>query len=367
MNQILEMGNMQRGYLILENGTVFEGKVIGKPDHVSGEVVFNTSMTGYQEILTDPSYAGEIITMTYPLIGNYGFSARHFESKRPHARGMIMREACETPSHHETKWGIDGFFKEFGVMGLHGIDTRALTKMLRSHGTMGGVMTCELDDRARLINEAKAAPLVLESDLVLKVTRDKVEKFGEGTMRVVLYDFGAKQNIINSLIGRGCEVYVVPAELPAKEVMALTPDGIFLSNGPGDPKACSYAINNTRELLGKVPLMGICLGNQILGLALGGDTYKLTFGHRGANHPVKDLRTNKVYITSQNHGYAIDADSMKGTGAEVIMTNLNDLTVEGIEHPGLGAMSVQYHPEASPGPDDSAYLFDNFIKMINND
>jgi carbamoyl-phosphate synthase small subunit len=343
---------------------VFEGSVIGKPGHVSGEVVFNTSMTGYQEILTDPSYAGQIITMTFPLIGNYGFSLNHFESLRPHARGFVVREACLAPNHHEMKWDLDSFLQEYGVMGLCGVDTRALTRILRSHGTMGGVLTTEAGDRERLVGEAREAPLVLESDLVRQVTRSRPETFGSGAKRIVLYDFGTKQNIINSLVGRGCEVIAVPADTDAASVMALNPDGIVLSNGPGDPKACGYAIQAMKELLGRVPIMGICLGHQILGLALGGDTYKLAFGHRGANHPVKDLRNDKVYITAQNHGYALSAESLAGTGAEVVLINLNDQTVEGIEHKGLRAFSVQYHPEAAPGPEDSAYLFDDFIAML---
>lgn len=355
---------MEKGYLVLENGQVFEGTVIGKPGHVSGEVVFNTSMTGYQEILTDPSYAGQIITMTFPLIGNYGLSERHFESARPAARGLIVREACAHPGHYEQKWDLDSFLKDYDVMGLAGVDTRALTRVLRRYGTMGGVLTAELGDLEGLIGEARQAPGVLESGLVQTVTRTKVEKFGNGDTRIVLYDFGAKQNIINSLAARGCEVYAVPAAFTAQEAMELQPDGIVLSNGPGDPKACGYAVEAVQALLGRVPIMGICLGHQILGLALGGDTYKLTFGHRGANHPVKDLRTNWVYITSQNHGYAIKAESLEGTGAEVIHINLNDGTVEGIEHRDFRAFSVQYHPEACPGPDDSAFLFDNFIEII---
>jgi len=229
---------------------------------------------------------------------------------------------------------------------------------------MGGVLTTSLEDLEGLIAEAREAPAVLESGLVQAVTREKIEKYGAGDKRIVLYDFGSKQNIINSLIARGCEVYAVPAACPAREVMELQPDGIVLSNGPGDPKACGYAVEAVQALLGRVPIMGICLGHQILGLALGGDTYKLTFGHRGANHPVKDLRTNRVYITAQNHGYAIRAESLEGSGARVIHINLNDRTVEGIEHREYRVFSVQYHPEACPGPEDSAYLFDDFMQII---
>ncbi|MGE5543404.1 MAG: glutamine-hydrolyzing carbamoyl-phosphate synthase small subunit [Bacillota bacterium] len=355
---------MKKGCLVLENGMIFEGTIIGEPGHVSGEVVFNTSMTGYQEILTDPSYAGQIITMTYPLIGNYGLSARHFESRSVHARGLIVRESCPTPSHYEKRWDLDSFLREQGVMGLSGIDTRMVTRVLRKHGTMGGVLTCELTDRAALIEEARRASNVLESDLVMQVTSSSIEKFGEGNKRVVVYDFGFKHSIVSSLVSRGCEVYVVPADTPADGVMELEPDGLILSNGPGDPKACNYAVMEIRRLLGQLPIMGICLGHQILGLALGGDTYKLAFGHRGANHPVKDLRTNKVFITAQNHGYALYADSLEESGTRVIFSNLNDNTVEGIENQALRAFSVQYHPEAAPGPEDSAYLFDEFMAML---
>jgi len=357
---------MNRGFLVLENGMIFEGGIIGKPSHISGEVVFNTSMTGYQEILTDPSYAGQIINFTYPLIGNYGLSERHFESEGIRARGIIVREPCSTPSHHEKRWDLDSFLQEHGVMGLSGLDTRLLTRVLRNHGTMGGVMTFELTDRQSLVEEARQAVSVLNSNLVMQVTTPRIERHGEGSRRVVVYDLGCKRNIVRSLIRRGCEVYVVPASTGAQEVKDLDPDGVVLSNGPGDPKACDYVIREVKQLLGQLPVMGICLGHQILGLALGGDTYKLPFGHRGANHPVKDLRTNRVFITSQNHGYALSSDSLQGSGARVVFINLNDNTVEGIEHPDLKAFSVQYHPEASPGPEDSAYLFDRFIGMLEN-
>lgn len=355
---------MKSGYLVLENGRVFQGTMIGNQSHISGEVVFNTSMTGYQEVLTDPSYAGQIVVMTYPLIGNYGLSPDRFESRKVWARGFVVREACETPSHYQNKWDLDTFLKDYGVMGLYGIDTRALTRILRSHGTMGGVLTADAGEKDRLVEEARGAAKVLESGLVLEVTRSGVETYGQGSKRVVLYDFGAKQNIIESLVARGCQVMAVPATTSPEEILALKPDGIVLSNGPGDPKACGFAIEAVRSLLGRQPIMGICLGHQILGLALGGDTYKLTFGHRGANHPVKDLRNQKVYITSQNHGYALKADSLINTGAEVALINLNDQTVEGIVHQEKRAFSVQYHPEGAPGPEDSAYLFDEFVENI---
>lgn len=355
---------MEKGYLVLGNGMVFEGTVIGEPGHIGGEVVFNTSMTGYQEILTDPSYAGQIITMTYPLIGNYGLCEGNFESRGVYARGLIVRESCPTPSHYEKRWDLDSFLREQGVMGLSGIDTRMVTRVLRNHGTMGGVLTCELMELPALIEEARQAASVLESDLVMQVTRSSIERFGDGSKRVAVYDFGSKHSIVSSLVSRGCQVYAVPADTPSAEVMELEPDGLVLSNGPGDPRACGYAVREIKQLLGQLPIMGICLGHQILGLALGGSTYKLTFGHRGANHPVKDLRTNKVFITAQNHGYALHADSLAESGTRVIFSNLNDNTVEGIENPGLRAFSVQYHPEAAPGPEDSAYLFDEFIAML---
>ena len=355
---------MKKGYLVLENGMVFEGDVIGKPGHNGGEVVFNTSMTGYQEILTDPSYAGQIIVMTYPLIGNYGLNEKCFESRGVFARGLIVKESCCAPSHHLKKWDLDTFLLEEGVMGLTGIDTRMLTRILRVHGTMGGVLTCELEDRNALIQEAKQSSRILESNLVMQVTRSEIEKFGEGRKRVAVYDFGSKRSIVRSLVDRGCEVYAVPANTSAEEVMELEPDGLVLSNGPGDPRACKYAVAEVKKLLGRLPMMGICLGHQILGLALGGNTYKLLFGHRGANHPVKDLRTRKVFITAQNHGYALHADSLAESGTRVIFSNLNDNTVEGIENPALRAFSVQFHPEATPGPEDSTYLFDEFVAML---
>ncbi|NLW43602.1 MAG: glutamine-hydrolyzing carbamoyl-phosphate synthase small subunit [Syntrophomonadaceae bacterium] len=355
---------MKKGYLVLENGMVFEGTVIGKPGHTGGEVVFNTSMTGYQEILTDPSYAGQIVVMTYPLIGNYGLSESCFESRGVFARGLIVKESCLTPSHHQKRWDLDTFLCEEGVMGLTGIDTRMLTRILREHGTMGGVLTCELTDRNALIEEARQSARILESNLVMQVTRSSIERFGQGKKRVVVYDFGSKKSIVDSLVARGCEVYAVPANTNAEAVMELDPEGLVLSNGPGDPRACKYAVAEVKKLLGRLPMMGICLGHQLLGLALGGNTYKLLFGHRGANHPVKDLRTQKVIITAQNHGYALHADSLAESGTRVIFSNLNDNTVEGIENPALRAFSLQFHPEANPGPEDSSYLFDEFVAML---
>lgn len=350
-----------RARLVLEDGTVFEGEAFGATGHASGEVVFNTSMTGYQEILTDPSYCGQIVTMTYPLIGNYGVNNDDFEARQSFAKGFIVKESCLTPSNWRSLKKLSEFLAEQGVIGMAGIDTRALTKKLRNFGTMGGYLTTEDVPFDELVELAKTAPILEGSELVPAVTpRENYHLQGNGH-RVVLLDFGAKNNIAHSLNNLGCEIIGVPATTSAQEIMSLNPDGIMLSNGPGDPRDVPYAAETVKELMDKVPLFGICLGHQILGLALGGETYKLKFGHRGGNHPVKDYITGKAYITSQNHGYAIKEDSLSASDVLVSHRNLHDFTVEGLQHLHLPVFSVQYHPEASPGPWDNDYLFRKFI------
>ncbi|MHB9093445.1 MAG: glutamine-hydrolyzing carbamoyl-phosphate synthase small subunit [Eubacteriales bacterium] len=351
--------------LVLEDGTVFEGNGFGAEAENFGEVVFNTSMTGYQEILTDPSYSGQIVTMTYPLIGNYGINSEDFESRMPFVFGFVVREFCEYPSNWRSEKTVDQYLKENGIPGISGIDTRALTRRLRNYGTMGGVIATgeniDIDDMKKRV---LGHPNLMGSDHVLKVTINESYTMPNDGYRIVLMDFGAKLNIARSLHHQGCDVVVVPAATTAREVLALNPDGIMLSNGPGDPQDVDFAVKAVQELIGKKPVFGICLGHQIIGLALGGSTYKLKFGHRGANHPVKDLVTGRVHITSQNHGFAVDAGSIPNKDVVVSHINLNDNTVEGLKHKSLPLFSVQYHPEASPGPWDSNYLFDHFMDLI---
>lgn len=355
-----------KGYLALEDGTVLEGTAFGAGGENAGEVVFNTGMTGYQEILTDPSYCGQIVTMTYPMIGNYGINLADFESRAPYVQGFIVRENCPSPSNWRSWQNIEEYFKKHGIIGLAGIDTRALTRRLRSHGTMKGIITTREEAITALLEKAQRPLALTGPELVKKVTtRSSYHLPGNG-QRVVLVDFGAKLNIVRSLQHYQCDLHVVPAWTSAEEILALNPQGIMLSNGPGDPTDVPQAIATVAQLAGKVAIFGICLGHQIIGLALGGKTYKLKFGHRGANHPVKDLISGRVYITSQNHGYAIQEESLAGTGLEVTHRNLNDGTVEGVSHREMPLFSVQYHPEAAPGPQDSAYLFDRFMKMMNN-
>ena len=352
-----------KAYLILEDGTVFAGTSIGSDREVISEIVFNTSMTGYLEVLTDPSYAGQAVVMTYPLIGNYGICREDMESGRPWPDGYIVRELSRIPSNFRSEDTIQHFLKEYDIPGISGIDTRALTKILREKGTMNGMITtkeyADLSEPIRRMKEYQVKGVVLKT-----TTKEKYVLPGEGK-RVALMDYGAKKNIARSLNARGCQVTVYPADTPAETVLADRPDGIMLSNGPGDPKENTAIIEEIKKLYASdVPIFAICLGHQLMALANGMDTYKLKYGHRGGNHPVKDLETGRVYISSQNHGYVVDMDTVKPEVAVPAFVNVNDGTNEGLRYVGKNIFTVQYHPEASPGPKDSAYLFDRFLKMM---
>ncbi|AVX30706.1 carbamoyl-phosphate synthase small subunit [Carboxydocella thermautotrophica] len=354
------------GFLILENGAVFQGKAFGAPGEKTGEVVFNTSMTGYQEILTDASYCGEIVVMTYPLQGNYGINAEDFEHKQSFVRGFVVHDLCDEPSNWRSQSSLHRFLAERGIVALQGIDTRALTRMLRQKGTMRGLITTSKAPLEEWLQTVRQAPTLSMEEPVPTVTcAAPYQVEGGAGPHIVVIDCGAKGNIIRSLREVGdCRITVVPARTGAETILAYQPDGVLISNGPGDPERVPYVIKTVQELLGKVPLFGICLGHQILALACGARTYKLKFGHRGANHPVQDLETGRVYITSQNHGYAVAEDSLAGLPLRVTMKNLNDDTVEGIRHLQYPAFSVQYHPEASPGPRDNLYLFEQFLTLV---
>ncbi len=363
--------------LVLEDGSVFEGKAYGARGLAFGEVVFNTSMTGYQEILTDPSYKGQIVTMTYPLIGNYGVNAADVESNAPQCSGFLVREASNIYSNFRSNGDLDSYLKKNNIIALSEIDTRALTRHLRDKGAMRGVISSTGGDVDSLLKKVKASRSMVGADLAKEVTCKTPYKWTEGLntqkddnknistnlLKIVAIDFGAKHNILRILKSKGCELTVVPGNSSAEEILKYSPDGVFLSNGPGDPQAVTYGIETVKNLLGKKPIFGICLGHQILSLALGGKTFKLKFGHRGANHPVKNLITGSVEITSQNHGFATDPNSFNND-VEISHLNLNDQTCEGIRHKNIPAFSVQYHPEASPGPHDSTYLFDRFFDLI---
>ena len=366
--------------LALEDGTCFRGVSAGADGVTGGEVVFNTSMTGYQEVLTDPSYAGQIVTMTCPEIGNYGVSADDIESGAPKVAGFVVRAESPVASNWRSEATIRDYLVAHRIVAIADIDTRALTRRLRSAGVMRGVIaTGEGLDALQLVGRANAIPKMEGSDLVHGVTADRafdwpVEDPGEfqvrparlpaRRLRIAAYDFGMKRNILRRLAAHGCDVRVYPASTPASDVLATSPDGVFLSNGPGDPAVLTYAIDNARALVAAdVPVFGICLGHQVLGLAMGGSTFKLKFGHRGANHPVKKLDTGKIEITSQNHGFAVDPASLPDD-VEVTHVNLYDGTVEGLRHRSRPVFSVQYHPEASPGPHDADYLFDDFIQLM---
>ncbi|MEW6661656.1 MAG: glutamine-hydrolyzing carbamoyl-phosphate synthase small subunit [Bacillota bacterium] len=353
-----------KAFLVLEDGTLFSGEGFGAAGKHIGEVVFNTSMTGYQEVISDPSYCSQIITMTYPLIGNYGINDADMESTTTHLGGLIVHRLAEMPNNWRAKTGLSEFLADRGVIGLQGIDTRALAKKLRQRGTMMGIIAAGSYKATDLLEEVRTADAKPHPSPVYRVTTLAPYTLHGSGYHVAVVDFGVKQNIIRSLMAHGCKVTVFPAATSAAEVLGCQPDGVLLSNGPGDPKKVTGAVTTIRELLGRVPIFGICLGHQLLGLAMGGDTYKLPYGHRGANHPVKDLQTGRVYITSQNHGYALVPDSLRGNDVEITHVNLNDGTVEGIKNRFVPAFSVQYHPEAWPGPEDSRYLFDSFMGLI---
>ena len=357
--------------LALEDGIVFNGKAFGRIGETSGEAVFNTSLCGYQEVLTDPSYRGQLVTMTYPHIGNYGVNRDDVESSRPQVAGFIVREISTRASSWRASGELNRYLEEAGIVGISEIDTRMLTRHLRTHGAKRGVISALDHDPDSLIAKARATPSMVGADLAREVTcaaihrSEAVASEGAGPFRVVAYDLGLKRNILRMLAGIGCEVTVVPATTPARDALALDPDGIFFSNGPGDPEACGYAVESAAELIrsGR-PLFGICLGHQILGLACGGRTFKLKYGHRGGNHPVKNLATGHVEITAQNHGFAVDPGLFDRPEYVLTHVNLNDGTVEGFRHRYLPVFSVQYHPEASPGPHDSHYLFREFTSRM---
>lgn len=348
--------------LILEDGTIFIGEGFGSNSSSIGEVVFNTGMTGYQEILSDPSYCGQIVTLTYPLIGNYGINRDDFESITPAISGFIVKEAADFPSNWRSETSLDEYFKIKNIPGIAGIDTRKLTRIIRQYGTLKGAICNMGEDVDTVIERLRATQL--RNDQVKQVsTKTPYPSPGRGS-RVVLVDFGMKHGILRELNKRDCDVIVVPYYTTAEEILTLSPDGVMLSNGPGDPKDVPEAITMIQGLLGKVPLFGICLGHQLFALACGANTEKMKFGHRGSNHPVKDLTTGKLSLTSQNHGYAVEPESIVGTKLEVTHIALNDGTIEGLQHIDVPAFTVQYHPEASPGPEDANHLFERFLQMI---
>ena len=366
--------------LALEDGRLFKGRGYGARSERGGEVVFNTSITGYQEIFTDPSYAGQLVCLTYPHIGNVGANPFDNEAGRPYIEALIVRDFSELASNWRSRETAEDFLARHDIPVLSHIDTRALVRHLRTHGAQRAVLSTVSTDAAALVAKARALPAMVGLDLARTVTAKERYEWTEPSVElarggvepaparfhVAAYDFGIKQNILRRLVDVGCRVTVVPALTPAEDVLALKPDGVFLSNGPGDPEPCTYAVEAVRKLAGRVPVFGICLGHQIVGLALGGKTYKLKFGHHGANHPVKNLLTGKVEITAQNHGFAVDPESLNTREVELTHKNLNDDTLEGLRHRSLPLFSVQYHPEASPGPHDSHYLFHQFVELMAN-
>lgn len=351
-------------YLILEDGSHYEGIGFGADNFKIGELVFNTSMTGYQEVLSDLSYCGQITVMTYPLIGNYGINRDDFESLNPAIFGFIVKEACKSPNNFRNAESIDEFLKLKNIPAIENIDTRAITKKIREVGTLKAIMSDTIENKDDIVKMLKDTPYM--NDHVKRVSTKNAFPIPNRGKKVVLMDFGAKLGIIRELSKRDCDLIVVPYDTDSKTIMSLNPDGVMLSNGPGDPKDVKESINTIKELIGKVPIFGICLGHQLISLACGANTIKLKFGHRGGNHPVKDLETNKVSITSQNHSYAVEKESLVNTDLILTHISLNDESCEGVKHKKFPVFSVQYHPESNPGPEDSKYLFDKFIDMMNN-
>ena len=362
-----------KAILALEDGTVFKGHAFGASGESYGEVVFNTSMIGYTEILTDPSYTGQIVCMTYPLIGNYGVTEEDFESNRVFLSGFVVKEKSRIASNWRSHYTLDEFLIEQGIPGIEGIDTRKLVKHIREAGAMRGVLSTLDENPEILVEKARKSPSIAGSDMVSRVTTKNPFKWidpiagsipPQPEFKVVVYDFGIKYNILRSLVSHGCDITIVPANTKAEDVLRMNPDGIFLSNGPGDPEALPWIISEIKDLIGRKPIFGICLGHQILALALGAKTYKLKFGHHGGNHPVIRLSNQQIEITCQNHGFAVNIDSIKDNSLEITHINLNDQTIEGLSHCNLPIFSVQYHPESGPGPHDSRYLFKTFTDMM---
>ena len=360
----------KKAILVLEDGSVYQGYTFGAEADAYGEVVFNTSMTGYQEMLTDPSYAGQIVVPTYPLIGNYGINKQDFESNKIQVRGFVVREECYQPNHYLSTGTLHRYLVESGIPGISGVDTRAITRKLRSSGVMMGIITSDKTPQQAL-EQLQKAPDYGTTDFVKQVTTnapyqweaESTEETSQPLSKIVVLDYGLKYSILRILCGMGCSTKVVPATMSADEILSLKPDGILLSPGPGDPELLDYIVDTVKKLVGKKPMMGICMGHLILGRVFGAKTFKLKFGHRGANHPVRDLANGRIHITAQNHGYATDPDSLKN-GLEVTHINLNDGTVEGLRHKELPIFAIQYHSEASPGPLDNTYLFGKFIEMV---
>lgn len=351
--------------LALENGKVFKGKSFGASGERTGEIVFNTSMTGYQEILTDPSYKGQIVTMTYPLIGNYGINADDVESCKPFVEGFVVKECSKISSNWRSQQPLGDYLKANNIIGIEGVDTRELTLHIRQQGAMKAFLSTQDLDPESAVKKAKESLGLIGRDLVKEVICDKPYEWNKaGKYKVVAIDCGIKFNMLRMLAHTGCKVTVVPANTPSEQILALKPDGLLLSNGPGDPAALPYIVETVRELLEELPIFGICLGHQMLGQAFGGETYKLKFGHHGANQPVKDLKTGKVSITVQNHGFCVDIGTLNKKDIEATHVNLNDNTLEGMRHKRLPIFSVQFHPEASPGPHDARYLFEEFIRLM---